>query len=655
MDIDSLASEFGSAKKSNTEKPSGLDVDSLVSEFGSGKTKPKTETETGVKKVYITGPRVPISGAESPNDFQIDPTLARPYPKSTSISNNDIENAPAQFMEWASKLPSSFSKTSGEATLAGKDLMSEGINDIGKGNLGKGVLKTIGGGVSQFFATPGAAITELVEKPVTTFTGNPDIGKRADFVVNAALPIIPTTKSISAAIPKNKAFSSLVESIGPENAGKVAQRMRENPRLAPADLSPAVKADTQGLFVTPGSHINYLSDAAGGRVATAKQAVEAAANQNLGHTVNVLDKLDALKASAQKVGREQINPAIVGAKPVDVSPVIAKIDAQLKPGISSVISSGQLPDIGAKKQLAELRKILTDGKSQRISAAELHEFQSVLRAKAEDLISSANGSERQLGHSLMNVRNGIVDSIDAAASGKYKPALANYRDEMHIGEAFHHGHDSIITNGKKIETRPEFFEKWVKDATDAEREAAREGARLAIDTQINGFQHGARKGTDIGEVEFNKQKIRALFGKEEADKLFTKLKDERAIADTNSKVVQGSQTEMRASAKEKFKLPEPSEVGKGAMIMAGSELASAMANSGLPGAASAAYLALKAGHKVKDVLQSALKKKHNEEYAKFALPSTGPDREELIKGLEAVAARNAPKLSPSSLARLVAP
>lgn len=655
MDIESLAAEFGSAKSKKQSAPvDGVDIHALASEFGSKKVAaPKGQTDLP-KVVIDTTPKPPISG------FSDEDSAALNTRKSAPVTSNDNRDNPIKGLKtWAANLPGNFKKDTIENLVAARDLASSGVADASQGGpagYGKGIAKTAGAALMAVTAPVSAGVTNLVTKPVTELTGNPEIGDRAGIVAGSAIPIVPGGSAVVKAIPKNKAFSSLVESIGPENAGKVAQRMRENPRLAPADLSPSVKADTQGLFVTPGKHINYLSDAAGGRVATAKQAVEAAANQNLGHTVNILDKLDALKEAAKKVGREQINPAIVGAKPVDVSPVIAKIDAQLKPGVSSVISSGQMPDIGAKKQLAELKKILTDGKSQRISADELHQFQSVLRAKAEDLISSANGSERQLGHSLMTVRNGIVDSIDAAAGGKYKPALKNYRDEMHISEAFHHGHDSIITNGKKIEARPEFFEKWVKDATPAEVDAAREGARLAIDTQINGFQHGARKGTDIGEVEFNKRKIAALFGKEEAEKLFTKLKDERAIADTNSKVVQGSQTEMKASAKEKFKMPEANKTsGFGMLVPAALETASALSQTGVPGAATTAWLALKTGQKVKNVLDVALKKKHNEEYAKFALPSTGPDREELIKGLEAVAARNAPKLAPSSLARLVAP
>ena len=59
-----------------------------------------------------------------------------------------------------------------------------------------------------------------------------------------------------------------------------------------------------------------------------------------------------------------------------------------------------------------------------------------------------------------------------------------------------------------------------KTFTQEELDAAREGARVAIDTQMNGFKSAARRGTDVGQSDFNQQRIEALFGKEEAAKLF---------------------------------------------------------------------------------------------------------------------------------------
>ena len=124
----------------------------------------------------------------------------------------------------------------------------------------------------------------------------------------------------------------------------------------------------------------------------------------------------------------------------------------------------------------------------------------------------------ELAKAIFQVRNNMVDAIDKASGGKYKPALNNYRDEYHIQDAFEHGHDAIIKNSKALGDRPEYFEKWVKDAKPEEVQAAKEGARIAYDTQMNAFKHAARRGTDIGDVEFNRRRLTALFGEAEADK-----------------------------------------------------------------------------------------------------------------------------------------
>ena len=99
--------------------------------------------------------------------------------------------------------------------------------------------------------------------------------------------------------------------------------------------------------------------------------------------------------------------------------------------------------------MEKVKGFITDGKSLRTDAQSLHTFQSALRAKAEDLLSSSTGADRQLGRALMDVRNQVVNAIDAASPqikqadgtsiGTYKSALAKYRDANDIEDAFKKG------------------------------------------------------------------------------------------------------------------------------------------------------------------------------------------------------------------------
>jgi hypothetical protein len=519
-------------------------------------------------------------------------------------------------------------------------MIAEGAGEALSNKPASGVGKVGLGLLSGLTALPEAVIKETVSKPAAELTGNPEIGDRLGMVVGSGLPLAKATQATIAAIPKNKALSTLVESIGHENLPTVVREMKANPRLTPADLSAKVKQDTQHLFTVDGPHINYLDEVTKARAGTAKASAETAMDQSLGHTVDAVQKLKDLKDAARAVGQKEINPAVEGAKPVNMTPVIDYIDAQLKPGINSVISSGQLPSTEINKQLASVRKILTDDKSMRTDPKTLHDVQAVLRAEASNLLNSSDGQARRLGNSLMGVRNQIVSAIDDASGGKYKPALSNYRDELQIDKAFNHGHDAIIKNSRDINNRPEFFKEWVKEASPEELKAAKEGARIAIDTAVNGFRspvtNPASKAVQMAQVDFNRQRIEALFGKEEAGKLFKHLDDERKIADTNVKLTEGSQTAMRSASKEKFALPTPSEAGKAMLPPAILEGASMLA-SGLPGLGTGAYVASKMGLAAKDAVSMKLAKEHNARYARYALPTEGPERDQLIQHLDAIA------------------
>lgn len=596
-------------------------------------------------RVVIT-PKPPISGVskEASDDINAQPSKeggANPRDGIVEGIKNFLPNTGAD-------IATNFKGAAGE--------VGSGLSDITSNQPASGVGKVGMGVLGGLTAIPSAVIDNTISKPVTELTGNPRAGDAAGLVAGGLLPVSGTAKAVVAAKPTNKALRTLVESIGIDKLPDVVKQMKENPRLTPADLSPKVKQDVQSLFVTDGPHINYLSNTVDQRLASAKGAVEDAMNGHLGAPVDAVQKLGELKQNIRDVGKNQINPAVAGAKPVDLTDTIAHIDNQIKPGVNSVISSGQLPSTEINRQLGVVRKILTDDKSVRTDANSLHDIQSVLRKEGEGLLNSADGQARRMGSAIMGVRNKIVDAIDDASGGKYKPALKGYRDEFHIQDAFDHGHDAIISNSKAIESRPEFFKDWVSKASDKELEAAREGARVAIDTQINGFKHAARRGTDVGEVDFNRQRIEALFGKEEADKLFKKLKDERAIADTNNKIVQGSQTAMRMGSKEKFALPEKGKLTNIAPYAA--EAVGAL-TTGLPGVGAAIYSGLKLANSGKDAIAMKLARNHNGAYAKYALPTDGESRNQLIQSLDAIANRP-PKQSlirrgAGTLSRLVAP
>jgi len=546
----------------------------------------------------------------------------------------------------------SLTESVGSKAMEGLGEIGAGLTDVvsnkpasGLGRAGMGALSTL---VSIPTGT-GEFIDKVIGKPEGAKGAS--FGEKAVLGMGTALPVAGVGKAVSK-FPKNEAFRKLVEDIGPENAGFVAKEMRANPNLTPADLSPAVKQGVQKLYAgVEGPHVNYLGATTEQRLAKAADDLEQHMNKNLGNVVDPVQKLKELKDNIRAVGKEKINPALADAKPVDTNSVVKFIDEIANPGVNSKLNlETGLTSTDISKELNSIKQYLTDGKSFRTDPKELNDIQSMFRVVSEKLLSSTDGPSKRMGGIIAEVRNKLVDAIDNSAGGKYKPALKEYRDEFHIQDAFEYGNDAIMKNSKDLKSHPAFFEEKIKNMSDKEVEAAKEGARLAYDAQMNAFKHAARRGTDIGDVEFNRRRMTTLFGKEQSEKMFKIFEDAKRVADTNNKLVQGSQTQMRNTQNSYFE-PYKAPPEGGAVERA--------VNVGLPVAAEAAgqYLfgapavgalaaggglaALKYGSKAGSAIKTAtiekLERNRNMTYAKLALPADAPSREALIKQLEAVA------------------
>lgn len=627
FNIDDVISGF-EGKSASKAKSSALDIDSLLSGF---KSSEPVVVEAPKQKEVNTEPKPPISGLSKESSDEINAQRAskgganpRRMLPTTNIQEKIIENYEG-----------------------GKNLLGEAAVDAQTGHpykaLGKGAL-----GILSIATSPASGLVEGgVGTPIADITGNKAIGDRAALIAGAAIPIAPGASKVVKAFPKNKALSALVESIGPENLSTVVKEMKANPRLAPADLSPKVLQDTQHLFANDGPQINYLANTSANRMATRRSAIEEAYDTSAGVSPNLLQKITDLSEASKKVGTDKINPALASAKPVDISNTLTAIDDVLKPGVLKIGDS--VPLTAVKKELENIRRSLRTSKE--YEAKDLHSFQSGLRKTAERLLKSATGNDKEVGQALMNVRSSLVSDIDASASG-YKAALHSYRDEMHIADAFKEGHDKIFSSSKKIENDPSFVKKWFDGLTEYEQNAAREGARAAVYTEMGVAKNPALAGESIARSDFNKAKMEILFGKEETDKLLKALDDERKIANTHNKIVENSQTAMRAASKEQFALPTKKEVGQNLALAAGMETANILAH-GYPTVGSATLAGAKGISATKHAISTKIARERNAQYAKYALPTEGPSRDELISALEAAIPK--PKLSLMGRAKLALP
>lgn len=597
----------------------------------------------------VVHPRAPFSGVSPEESNRINAELDKP--------ENQVgdTNAPTALQDAGTALKAGGTSFMDSVRNAGA-LGQSGINDLftnqpasGAGKIGLAGLSLLG------------APSSAVSGTVTNATGSPEIGDAASLVAGA-LPVAKAGKMVNAALPKNKALDILVDKItsngrDPQALVDTISAMKSDPRIAPADTSPAVQNMTQKLFTTEGDAAkNYLYSTSKDRVNSSPAAVNDAFNTAGGMPVNAVDKLNQLKAAAAKVGREQINPAVTGAGAVNISPVLEHIDSVLKPGVMKQVSGeSTLPFNSVKQAISNVRGMIANKDEQLTDAATLHSFQSALRREAEARISSADGGQRQLGQALMQVRNKVVDAIDAASpkdasgNGTYKPALSNFRDEKDIDNAFHDAYNGVLTNSKALENRPEFTEDWYKGLNTNEKEAVKQGLRTRIDTEIGVARNPASKGVSLGSSDFNKSKMETILGKQETEQLLSKLETERAIANTHNKIVEGSQTQMRAATDSDIALSKDNPKKGGGLakyaipaIGIASEIGGHFA--GLPiGSGSvlgtgASIIGAGTGKIVsmgKNKIVDLLEKERNLNLAKMALPISGSEeRAKLISDLE---------------------
>jgi hypothetical protein len=651
MDINSLASEFGTATPTDDHGRSepGFDVHGLAAEFGSDKTAQdvaKLPPPDRVRPVYIIKP--PISGATPEESADINaqpetqgganPRLSEAFPLSPRVIAPNVGNA---ILSNASE---------------GANNFTGGMVDALTGQPATGTGRMAIGALQGLTAIP-AGVGTAVNTAATQLTGNPQFGNAAGLVASSAIPVAPSSAAYSKLRPTNTALKDLISDItnegaNPENLVPVIKGMKANPRLGPADLNPAVLSATQSLYSKEGSAPkNYLAETSSNRMASSKENVSGAFDAALGKTVNTADKLEQLKANARKVGKEQIEPVLAANPHVDVTDLIKHIDNEIGYPAMKAIKKGEAPPIPLtdyQRELLNIRGKLRNAKwpdrDQMFAYSDqLHAAQSELREKAQGLASSATGSERNTASDLFKFREKMKDAMPP----EYREALSKYADEKAIEQAFRYGHDEVLAGGKSLEHDPSFFEKWVNDPKrkPAELEAAQEGARRRIDAEINGTRtaatNPAAKAIGIGQNEFSKERVTALLGKEEADKLFTSLEHARLEANTHNKIFEGSQTAQRLAANSKRELPKPTEKGlvERAVIpgvLAAAEYGSqAIGGAGGSIAAAASLGATKIGMMAKDKIKLALAKEANSQYAKMALPTEGPERDALIKSLEA--------------------
>lgn len=479
---------------------------------------------------------------------------------------------------------SGYQRNSATSHDALENSMAQGVNKSEPAKPGRGIWQAL----KDYPAHVLGGVADTVKAPGTVMTANPypegseehqffedsrskaietSAPQLAGLVSGSEFPKVGAATALEKVSPASRSVNALVDAVGPENVPAAVNRLQQNPRLTLADVSDPVRTMAQGLIdpAQPKAQ-NAIVEAVKQRAGSRLEAANTAFTEAMGPAPDVVKMVEGLKDRARAAGREAIQPALTNAKAVDVSPVIAAIDKEVQPGIAAMKSG--LPLSPRQEELWRLRNqiVNSDTGEQLVDPARLHEIQSRNGDLAYQYQKSPDGKTKNIGNGLRDVNEKLVDAIDEASGGSYRPARAKFKDAKDISEAFESGFDTLKNrsglNGA-LEDSPQAFKEWMRTATPEEIVSRRLGTRADIDQKINSVKNGALKGETITSIPYNQEKLRALFGDGEANRLIRVMKDSADEATTNAKLLMGAKTAETQAGQRALAVPkvEPFRLG----------------------------------------------------------------------------------------------
>ena len=329
-----------------------------------------------------------------------------------------------------------------------------------------------------------------------------------------------------------------------DDPARVAQMRGEMQRIGPgavlADASPEMQGIAGGAATRPGSRSTII-DALSGRDAGKNARIQGAVNSNFGPDA-IPSQIEAQIKEAKNALSPQYEQAFAGAKDaLDTAPIAQTLQD---------LASGKRG--AAQKAASDVREMLAfpgtnilDG-----SPRTLHQVRVAIDGMMDGEVNS------DVLRTLKIARKAIDDELAAKVPG-IKPIDAQYADLSRQWEAFKTGQRAFDT-GREGVLRPSELaaeqSKLVQPAGTAAGPPTRgglerlsEGARSEIERIVG------TKANDVsalntalkGEGDWNRDKLRLLFGKEKADKVLAVLDRERTFEATFRQTAGNSETASR--------------------------------------------------------------------------------------------------------------
>lgn len=326
--------------------------------------------------------------------------------------------------------------------------------------------------------------------------------------------------------------SAFTEAMGP--APDVVPILEE---LKKRDLGPDAQLKTarEGLDSVMGSpgnpHEEMQALRARQEAAISPQATNGALDQSLGRPADPYDELH------QMVQKRSADAAPLYAKALD-HPVVW--DERLQQFIDDpIVKQGLAQGVRIQRLESLARNEKFDPNDYAIKSFDaagdpvigetpnmrtLNVVKKGLDAKVQEMTDPVTGKLSEEGRATNEVRKAFLNKLDEI-NPDYKAARQAWAGPSQAHESFNRGLN-IFQNragSSGVNTTPSALRAWVKDASEADIEGAKIGARSAFDQQMKSSGDQTSKAAAIANKEVNREKLGILFGQEHANRLVERL------------------------------------------------------------------------------------------------------------------------------------
>lgn len=298
-----------------------------------------------------------------------------------------------------------------------------------------------------------------------------------------------------------------------------------------ADIPGAPQSTAQGLAAMGGGGATVLTRELNNRASGSEGRINSAVDRVAGAPTRAFEQERARAAERSSTLGPLYDAAKQSPDPIDVRPITSWLVMQRQNAVGDVRAyiDNLITDLGTR-----------NGK---VSAEKLHNVRSALSG----ILNEAGMKRRgDIVEALKPVLQGIDQKLDTLPG--YAQARGGWADSKALDDAVDDGRTALTGGATTVESPERFATRFAK-MTDPQKEALRTGVREYIANLMGTSRNApATAWQELSGKGFNDQKLRILFGDQEASFILSVLKGEKAFSETRGAVLKGSQTEFRRQA-----------------------------------------------------------------------------------------------------------